>query len=297
MNILVSCKNYWIGDCLFASSLAKKLAEKYPGSIIDYWIPLVQPKLLLEKNPYINKVFVENEQNLNTYQMFVTPPMINQEYPATLQIQASAGITNQSLEFDVFTSPEHDVEIESMLSLMYKDDNRLKIAWQRNWEEKSFGFTNEEYERAIDVPNLGYGGRRRDIKTIVRELSERFIMIPVGFPPGVPQYNSQAQDCTLYSRTASLIKKCDYFIGSEGGLSNLACAVGTNCIITTDFIAQLYWKNGVIRQLDNPQMGPFVYYPMSGHSHLDPFLTDKEVVDHIDDIINTNTPEVFNWES
>ena len=62
----------------------------------------------------------------------------------------------------------------------YKQQGRKIVAWQGNWEEKSFGYTEEEYKRGVDVPNLGYGGRRRDINFLVSELSKRYLLIKVG---------------------------------------------------------------------------------------------------------------------
>jgi hypothetical protein len=287
MRILVNCTGF-IGDTLFASSLAKKLKEKYPDCHITFKTRLVQPKLLLAQNPYIDDVA---ENVFGNFNLVITPPNISQEYPATIQIQAAAGIEDQSLEFDVYTVPEYDMEAREHLDairLPHDNPDAQLVAFQNNWEEKSFLFTKEEYDRAIDVPHLGYGGKRRDINKIYRALADdpNIILVNVGHQCGVTQTDSRAHDADSFAFTASVIKQCDWFIGGEGGLSNLAAAVGTKCIITTDYIWQLYGPNGVIRRLENPQMGPATYYPDAGHVHLDPFLTDEEVIASIQKIIH-----------
>jgi hypothetical protein len=301
MKILVNCTGF-IGDILFASSLAKKFKEKYEGCVVHYQIPLIQPKLLLEQNPYVDKVIGPGDEPAGVlYNLIFSTPTINQAYPATVQIQAAAGIEDQSLEFDVYTVPELDIEAKASLErwrevaiLKGKNPDCKLVAFQNNWVEKSFLFTEEEYDRAVDVPHLGYGGKRRDISKICRLLdddSRNFLIIPIGMQAGVSQRDPQAHDADSYAYAASLIKHCDWFIGGEGGLSNLAAAVGTRCIITTDYIWQLYGPRGVIRRIENPPMGPATYYPDAGHKHLSPFLGDEEVYEAIVDII-FNVPAI-----
>jgi hypothetical protein len=134
----------------------------------------------------------------------------------------------------------------------------------------------------VDVPYLGFGGAHRDTEKIIWFLSERYNLsvIPIGLANGIASTTREAQhdgDNPTFSDIVDQIKACDYFIGSEGGLSNVAAGVGTKCIITTDFIEQLYGRNGVIRQIERPAMGPATYFPEAGHIHLDAFLTDEEV--------------------
>ena len=47
----------------------------------------------------------------------------------------------------------------------------------------------EEYKRGIDVPNLGYGGKHRNISYIINELEKNndIILIEVGKPNGTNQ--------------------------------------------------------------------------------------------------------------
>ena len=155
------------------------------------------------------------------------------------------------------------------------------MAWQGNWEEKSFGYTEEEYKRGVDVPNLGYGGRRRDINFI--ELSKRYLLIKVGFDPGVTQ-NQIGLLTTLNTITPQYCHNV-ITIGGESGLINLAAGVGTKTTIIGDYVHQLYGWNGVIRKLKEPKLGPEFYFE-SGHVSLN-HSTDKEVVEQIINIIGT----------
>ena len=126
-----------------------------------------------------------------------------------------------------------------------------------------------------------------------------FVLIPVGLDPGVgSQLNGNIYSSTSYAFTASLIKMADVFVGSEGGLSNLANGVGRRSIITTDFIAQLYAANGCIRKHQKPTMGPAAYNSELGHVHLDPYLTDAEVADQMCYYIrNAEKYRVFDWST
>ena len=157
----------------------------------------------------------------------------------------------------------------------------------RNWEERSFLFTEEEYKQGIDVPNLGYGGKHRNIDFIIQHLSDdpNIILLPIGMEPGFNVKDANFQNTADYTMQASLLKSCDYFIGAEGGLCNLAAGVGCKTIITGDFIHQLYGWNGVLRKIREPKLGP-KYYFKDKHITLDPYLTDKQVVTSIKQIIN-----------
>jgi len=163
-----------------------------------------------------------------------------------------------------------------------------KGAYLNNWEERSFLFTEEEYKKGIDVPNFGYGGSHRKVEYILEELNKEanILMIPVGMPPGYNVREADFNNVSEYSMQASFLKNCDYFIGAEGGLCNLAAGVGTKTIITGDFIHQLYGWNGVLRKIQEPKLGPENYFTTVAHLTLNPYLTDREVVQSIKDIVN-----------
>jgi hypothetical protein len=281
MKILI--KNIgFIGDNLFATSIAKKLRYKHQaGCTIDMLLSVVQPYELISNDPYIDNVYLEmpNEQYDIIYQL----QPINRKSTPCEQFQIQCDIENPSSGFEVYTNTKLDNYIEYCFK--DKGDKKL-IAYLSNWQERSFLFTDKEYDRGIDIPNLGYGGKRRDISYIISELSkdDTIHLIEVGKPNGASQLDIDAFTVSEYSLTASIIKNCDYFIGAEGGLANLAAGVGTKTILTGDFVHQLYGWNGVIEKCIEPKLGP-KYYFNTGHIVLDPYFTDKQIIEQIINII------------
>ena len=126
------------------------------------------------------------------------------------------------------------------------------------------------------------------ISYIINELEKNpnIYLIEVGKPNGTSQLDFNLFTVSEYSLTASIIKNCDYFIGAEGGLANLASGVGIKTIITDDFVHQLYGWNGVIEKCEEPKLGP-IYYS-KGHFNLDPYLTDEQLIKQINKIICQN---------
>jgi hypothetical protein len=274
MRALIKCVGF-IGDNLFASSIPKKL-KKQGFTKVDLQLSIAQPYELLNLNPDIDEVFLY-QSNPNTYdEVFYLNPIHRRETP-TEQFQKQCGVLNPSPEYTIYTNPAIDSYVDPLLKNAAQ--GRKIVGYMVNWIEKTFGFTEEEYKRGIDVPNLGYGGRRRDIEFIVESLEkeENIFLIPVGMPPGYNQKELTLDGVSNYTLTASMIKTCDWFIGAEGGLVNLAAGVGTKTIITGDYIHQLYGWNGVIERNEEPKLGPKHYFP-EGHYTLDPYLTDSEVV-------------------
>lgn len=281
--ILIKCTGF-IGDILFASSIAKKLKEQNKECTVDYSIPVPQPLELLYNNPYIDNVFLDSNINEADYEIINVIPLVDQSITPPRQFQQAAGIEDVDDMFEVYTNPAYDYLAEQMYS-EYKSKGIKVVTWLSNWEERSFLFTEQQYKAGVDVPNLGYGGSRRDIKYIVSNLNDKYTMVNVGFPNGVNQFSTGLNTAATYSFTASLIKASDYFIGAEGGLANLAAGVGTNTILTSDFVHQLYGWNGVIRKINEPKLGPKFYFGEDKHANLNPYLTDKEVVAKIKELI------------
>ena len=271
--------NGFIGDTLFASSIASKLREQDASSEVDYVISLPQPYLLLKQNPFIREVYLPSDNVPNNHDRTVYLPLIDQSRPATIQLQEAAGITNPTLGYQVYTVPEYDSQAAEQIGHARHELGKKVIAWQSNWKERAYATTKEQNESHI-------GGPHRDIEFIVSELAKTFTLYEVGLTNGIDQRDPRAADYHSYARTASIIKQCDWFIGSEGGLSNLAAGVGTKCIITTDFIYQVYGENGFVKQIKYPRMGPCTYFPKGGHVHLYPWLRDAEVVQCIAEIVN-----------
>ena len=281
--ILIKCTGF-IGDILFASSIAKKLKEQNKECTVDYSIPVPQPLELLYNNPYIDNVFLDNNINESDYERVIVTPLVDQSITPPRQFQQAAGIEDVDDMFKVYTNPAYDYLAERTFSDA-KSKGIKVVTWLSNWEERSFLFTEQQYKAGVDVPNLGYGGSRRDIKYIVSNLNDKYTMVNVGFPNGVNQFSTGLNTAATYSFTASLIKASDYFIGAEGGLANLAAGVGTNTILTSDFVHQLYGWNGVIRKINEPKLGPKFYFGEDKHANLNPYLTDKEVVAKIKELI------------
>lgn len=281
MKILIKTIGY-IGDNLFSSSIAQKLKEIYPNSIIDYLLTTPQPLELISNNPYIDNVYLEpptGDYDL-TYQL--SP--IHRKLTPCEQFQSQCNIPNPSPEFKIYTNSSIDKYVEYLFKPL---SGKVIVAWLSNWEERSFGFSKEEYKRGIDVPNLGYGGRRRNISYIINELEQNpnLYLIEVGKPNGIKQSDIDLFTVSEYSLTASIIKNCNYFIGAEGGLANLAYGVGTKTILTDDFVHQLYGWNGVIEKCEEPKLGPKYYNPSGGHTVLNPYLTDNEVVNELNKLL------------
>jgi hypothetical protein len=282
MKVLVNCTGF-IGDILFASCLAKKIKIMMPQAEITYNIPLPQPKLLLEENPNIDHVVVQQYMDPREFRYVFDIPTVDQNYPATIQFQNAVGIPQeiQSPEFYVHTVPKWDAWAE-------KERERYQsigpgfplIAYQIDWSWRAYACTKETLEQGIGAPH-------RNTDKILGRLMDTVQLVGVGYNRDTPSSHSSTQDPEDYAKAASTIKSCDWFIGAEGGLSNLAAGVGTKCIITTDFIEQNYGKRGRVKRIENPQMGPAVYFPKAGHVHLDPCITDDEIIAEIIRIVKT----------
>lgn len=285
MKILIKTIGF-IGDNIFATSIAKKLKEKYgEDTIVDFHLSILAPFELIFNNPYIDNVyFVECDES--KYNIIHQLQPINRQKTPIEQFQIQCGIEDIGTEYEVYTNKSNDRLINDVFT-EYRKQKSLLVAFQTNWEEKSFLFTEEDYNRGVDVPNLGYGGKRRDINKIITALNEEqhLLLIPVGKPNGFDQKSTEITTVSELTLTASVIKNCDYFIGSEGGLSNIAAGVGTKTIITGDFVHQLYGWNGVIEKNEEPKLGPKFYFPEFGHVTLNPYFSDEEVINQIKELL------------
>jgi ADP-heptose:LPS heptosyltransferase len=285
MKALIQCVGF-IGDNLFASSIPDKLKQQ-GYSKVDLQLSIAQPLELLKLNPNIDNVFLYEKIDYNDYsKVFNLQPIHRKETP-TIQLQQQCGVLQPSSDYKIYTNPAQDAYVIPLLK--HAAEGRKLVAYMSNWVEKTFGFTEEEYKKGVDVPNLGYGGRRRDTGFIVEELSkdDTLYLLPVGMPAGFNQREVVLDGVSNYTLTTSMIKACDWFIGAEGGLANLAAGVGTKTIITGDYVHQLYGWNGVIERNQEPKLGPKYYFP-EGHYTLDPYLTDEEIIKAIKDTIWKN---------
>ena len=285
MKILVKTIGF-IGDNIFASSIAKKLKEKHGNDCqVDFQISILAPFELMFNNPYIDDVYY-SECDESVYNVIHQLKPINRKSTPIEQFQIQCGIENVDTGYNVYTNKSTDKLVKDAFS-SYKNQKNILVAVQTNWEEKSFLFTEEEYNTGIDVPNLGYGGKRRNINHILETLNknDNLLLVPVGKPNGFDQKTSEITAVSELTLTASVIKNCDYFIGAEGGLSNIAAGLGIKTIITGDFVHQLYGWNGVIEKNEEPKLGPKFYFPEFGHVTLNPYISDDEVIEEIKKLI------------
>lgn len=266
----------FLGDNLFQTDVARGLKLKYPGCLINVNTRWPHISELLKYNPNVDSI---NKSYVDAVDINYGPFDISIPPPTEAKIIANLEPTS---EYVVYTFSEYDEFIKQQL----KDLSRPILGILANWNEKTFGFTPEEYERGINIPPVGYGGRRRDTDWISEQLSKKYSCILVGKENGISQHQTEPME---FVYTASLLKHIDWFVGTEGGLANLAAGVGTRTISTGDYVHQLYGWNGVIRKLKNPQLGPHLYFPDNNHIMLDPYLSDEETLNKIINIIEYDT--------
>jgi len=285
--LVVTCG--FFGDIAFAGSLAEKLKSQY--NEVDYLIGFPQMYRLMCNNPFINNVYVSdfpsphpNSNSIpNTYDRVIQLQSLNYMVTPCKEYQQFAGIENPTSQYTIYTQPEYDHVAETLINDLKEQYGKPVVALMSNWEPKTYLFTEEQYIAGIDVPNLGYGGKHRDINFIVNSLQEHFTFYMVGVGNLNQQQTSNiAEDDTkslLFE--ASILKYCDAFLGTDGGLATIAAGVGTKTVITGDFNLQLYGWNGVLKKIKHPQLGPQCYFPELGHITLNPYYNDEEVINKI----------------
>jgi hypothetical protein len=282
----------FFGDIAFASSIARKFKEEKQFDQVDYLIGFPQMQRLLENNPYINFVYsseipspvpINNSIDYDSYDKIIRLQQLSFTEPPPYEFQKFAGVNNPDTSYKIYTEPEYDQIAEESIREFYSNGKKT-IAFLSNWESKSYVFTEEEYIRGIDVPNLGYGGKHRDINSILNQLKYHFNLIEVGMPSDISQSQTSMMEDTNQKSIlfeCSVLKYCDAFIGTEGGMCNLAAGVGTKTIITGDFVHQLYGWNGVIKKIQEPKLGPKYYFQDGNHITLDPHMDDDSIVKFI----------------
>lgn len=290
--LIITCG--FFGDIIFASSLAEKLQSQY--NHIDYLIGFPQIYRLINNNPFINNVFISSipgpfpiNSNIDysIYNHIIKLQPLNYLVTPCEEFQQFAGIKNPTSEYKVYTQPEYDEIAQNLIQDLKNQYKKPVVGLMSNWESKTYLFTKEQYELGIDIPNLGYGGKHRDINYIINELQKHFTLYPLG----VGNLNQQQtlympeEDVKSLLFEASILKYCDAFIGTDGGLATIAAGVGTKTIITGDFNLQLYGWNGVLKKIEDPKLGPIHYFPNNDHVVLDPYLNDEEVTNNISKLL------------
>jgi len=299
----------YMGDHLFASSVAQKLKEEKQFDIVDIACGIRQVEKLLNLNPYVDNVITLayptqsplHGVNVTGYDKQFELTETRKNVPPPLQFQRECGVKHPDTKFKIWTDPSLDEKVAETYPYPF-----IAVMQRESWRAKAYGFTLEEYAKGIDVPLKGYGGRLRNINHIVSALTERFTLIEVGLIPTAAtldvakRWGTQSDIYRSLTWDASVIKRADYFIGAEGGLANVACGVGTKTILTGDFVHQLYGWNGVIKKVDNPELGPRFYFPDAGHIDLNPYLTDDVVIEEMKAILDgakTAKDYTYEWTS
>lgn len=283
--LVITCG--FFGDIMFATSLAEKLKHEKGFNEVDYLIGFPQVLRLVQNNPHIDTVYVSDSPSAHPvkigmddsqYSEIIRLQQLNYKIPPTCEYQQLSGIQKVTSKYEVYTEPEYDEFAKKYIDSI-REGGKKVIAVMSNWESKTYIFTPEQYKAGIDIPNLGYGGKHRDIAKIISGLSKHFTLLEVG----VPVECNQAMTSTIADDNqksilfeASLMKYCDAFVGTDGGLATIAAGVGTKTIITGDFNLQLYGWNGVIKKIEQPRLGPYEYFGKP-HIVLDPYLSDEEV--------------------
>ena len=287
--LVITCG--FFGDILFATSLADKLKSEQGFDVVDYLIGFPQVYRLVQNNKAIDNVYLStnpsayptnNSIDQTQYKKVVTLQPLQFQVPPAYEQQQLAGIKNPSPVYHVHSEPEYDKVAKAYIEELRHGGKRV-IALMSNWQPKTYIFTPEQYIAGIDVPNLGYGGNHRDIPSIVQKLQEHFILLEVGVPPQYDQHSTatlEDNDKKSLLFEASLMKFCDAFVGTDGGLATIAAGVGTKTIITGDFNLQLYGWNGVIKKIKQPRLGPYEYFG-NPHIVLDPYFSDEQLTQAI----------------
>lgn len=279
---LIAVHGYF-GDHLFANSIAEHLIKEDQFDTVDYVIGFPQVLPFFERNPFVDKVFVNgvgpSPKIPDTgiyYDKVFQLGTFSKSIPPAMEMQLACGVRNPSSKFYVYTNPE----LDELVQTTYANNEDKVVAIMNGWRERTFAFTREEYI-------LGHTGqRRRNTDYIVNQIESKYTTMHVGTSANVNQFLVNHEEASL-DLTASLLKYADVFVGGEGGLANLAYAVGTSTILTSDFIHYLYGPNGKMAQLAEPNLGPCYYKHDTGyHINLDPYLTDEEVVNNILTILN-----------
>lgn len=293
MKFLVKTYGF-IGDILFASSIASKLKEQYSSNtLIDYCIGFPQPYKLLKNNPDINEVYLSQnkgpriilpkEVDTTQYNNIYELPECRQDIPPTVWYQSYCQITSPTAEYKIYTDATLDESVKYELGLL--NSNKAKvIGYVANWRQSTIRYNEEEYNSGLkNISNIMSHSQTntRDIDFIIDELSEHFVLIPLGYDHGTTQYYTGLDSTSTYTNTASVIKHCDLVIGQEGGMTNLAAGVGTRCIITTDFMHALYGPNGIMKKYKEVKLGPKNLFPKENHIHISPFASDKDIINII----------------
>lgn len=245
----------WLGDALFASSIAEKLIKEGQTNSVDYVLGFPQTEKILNNNPYIRNVFVHNVPGPNPpyaylekmYDHVHVLPVNDLVEVPTVKFQRHCGVSNPTTEFNIDVPVEYKKHILNGLGKTLFNGKK-NIGLCATWKMK--------HEVLFDVGPLA------------AKLSKYYNVFPIG--RAISQYEG-ANDVNGYIQSAALCSFMDYVVGAEGGLTNLAAGMGTNVIYTTDFTYFLFGPEGRLYKYDNPleRIGPLAFFPTRNHVALD----------------------------
>jgi len=296
VKILIRCFGYF-GDHFFASSIAERLKtiKEYGVTQVDYLIGWPQVEELMNLNPYIDNVFVSDQPGAMPISTTLDESVYDRVYqlgelsfqlPPPEEFQRLIGILDTTTSFTVYTDPDKDELVKNEFDIRrekLKDGQKI-VYIPHNWDVKAFRYTEEEYKSGKYLAPNNHNIPKRDIPKIISSLSQYHYIIFGGLPYGNPQNGSESLQRSL-SLEASIIKNCDVYVGPESGLCNIAGGVGTTTIINWDWVWYLYGANGLMRQIERPQLGPANMFTDSIHYVIDPYVTDEELFQNIYNII------------
>jgi len=275
----------FMGDALYASSLAEKLKEDGYDRI-TYLTGIPQVVGMLNRNPFIDEVLLTKVPTHDTHHVIVGREFDKEIFipecffvdPPCIEMQKSAGIINPTANFTVYT----DSVLDAQVAAYYKDTPYIAIMETSTWEAKSYLCTKEQYATAADVPNLGRGGKHRNIAMLVSALEKQIpdigivvVGAPIDHPTLALPFSNGNRSLDL---EASIVKYAMAFVGAEGGMANVAAGVGTRTILTYDFVHQLYgWRGSVKPVKLGPKLGPRYYFTDVEHIDINPYLSDEDV--------------------
>lgn len=248
----------WLGDSLFASSIAEKLIKENQFNEIDYLIGFPQTKELLENNPFINKVILSNNlgpypsyNGNENYDKIFTLPVNDLIEKPTIKFQKYCGVKNPTDYYNIYTNSKREKQtLELFNKILFNGKKNIGIC--STWKT--------------------INGDLFDPSNLIEKLKTEFNIFKLGMN-NISQFDG-ANHIEEYNIQATLCKYLDWVVGSEGGLTNLAAGIGTNIIYTTDFTYSLFGPKGRMYQYNNPleRIGPKAFFPTKNHIALDQYI-------------------------
>lgn len=306
----------FLGDILFTLPAVIALSKRYDE--VTFIIGFPQPfHLCVETLRAVKNVKVEiankigpkprlyyNKEDYPGVEDIYEMPECNRIETPIIQYQRACNIPDNEMLPLVISVPNlNQITMKDYISRLVKATNTVILGYPMNWEQCTIRLGDISY-MSIDINQEPLRSQilqhqipvelRRNVNQILQRIIEKssrpILLVPLGLPYEMNQFQQGFNSTSLYTDTAALIKCCDLVIGQEGGLTNLAAGVNTPTLITTDFMYALYGSNGIMQRLDNPQLGPRSFTrskPLTTvekpsffveHEEFDPYITDDELV-------------------